>query len=86
MYGTDTYTIQVFLMVTDSPVTAAARKVVWNLNRMDLGGGIHISDLLEDTRVFLQERDGGAGGGREEGGAGGGREEEGAGGGREEEE
>ena len=39
---------------------------------MDLGGGIHISDLLENTRVFLQERDGG---GRREGGAGGGKEE-----------
>ena len=38
------------------------------------GGGIHISDLLEDTSVFLQDRDGG-GRKKGEGGVGGGRKQ-----------
>ena len=67
-----THTIQVFLMIANSPVTVAVSKMVGNQTRMDLRRGVHTLDLVEDTLALLQDRDGGM---REEGERGeGGRE------------
>ena len=51
-------------MTDNSPVTAAVSKVVWNQIGMDPGEGVRTPDLLEDTRVLLQKRDGGGRRGR----------------------
>ena len=62
-------------MTDNSPVTVAVSKVVWNQIGMDPGEGVRTPDLLEDTRVLLQKRDGG--GRRERGRRKGERKEEG---------